>query len=108
MKRTYLKLVKRRTPLFKESIKGRKTDLSRIEKNIMILQKRVSIEKCRHWEDLQNEIYKINISLYIDLQMNKNHQNMLFFYSNDLSKHLVSKNCCLQFFPIQTLIQLIY
>lgn len=92
MKRTYLKLVKRRTPLFKESIKARKTDFSRIERNIMILQKRVSIEKCRHWENLQNLTYKINISLYIDLQMNKNHQNMLFFYSNDLSKHLVYQN----------------
>jgi hypothetical protein len=44
----------------------------------MIVQKKVSIEKCRHWEDLQNETYKINISLYVDLQMNKNHQNMLF------------------------------
>jgi hypothetical protein len=78
MKRTYLKLVKRRTPLFKESIKS-KTESSRIERNIMIVQKKVSIEKCRHWEDLQNETYKINISLYVDLQMNKNHQNMLFF-----------------------------
>jgi hypothetical protein len=47
----------------------------------MILQKRVSIEKCRHWEDQQNETYKINIGLYVNLQMNKNHRNRPFFHS---------------------------
>jgi hypothetical protein len=77
MKRTCL----RRAPLFKKSIKMRKTDFWPIERNIMILQKRVSIEKCRHWEDQQNETYKINIGRYVNLQMNKNHRNKPFFHS---------------------------
>lgn len=42
-----------------------------MERNVIILQKKNSIAEYSHWKDLQNDIHKVKIGRYVDLQQNK-------------------------------------
>lgn len=42
-----------------------------MKRNVIIFQKKDSIAEYSHWKDLQNNIHKVKINRYVNLQQNK-------------------------------------
>lgn len=63
--RSWMSLLRRDTEV-------RKAGSSYIERNVMILQKNVYIEKCRLCRNIQNRTYEVRNSPYDDLQKDRN------------------------------------